>query len=97
MLKGKKLQFGDTIGLIGPSGAVREAGAVDQAIAYMRELGFKVKVGESAQAYRTSGSMADGEHWAALDPLPTQGGRMNFPLKAHSITTLVIPGTVQFR
>ena len=55
------------------------------------------KVGESAQAYRTSGSMANGEHWAALDPLPTQDGRMNFPLKAHSITTLVIPGTVQFR
>ncbi len=50
MLKGKKLQKGDTIGLIGPSGAVREEGAVDRAIAYMQELGFKVKVGESAHA-----------------------------------------------
>ena len=50
MLYGKKLKIGDTIGLIGPSGAVREEGAVDQAIAYMQELGFKVKVGESAHA-----------------------------------------------
>lgn len=50
MLYGKKLEFGDTIGLIGPSGTVREAGAVDAAIAYMQQLGFKVKVGESAHA-----------------------------------------------
>ena len=50
MLKGKKLEEGDTIGLIGPSGAVREAGAVDQAIEYMKSLGFQVKVGESAHA-----------------------------------------------
>ena len=50
MLYGKKLKIGDTIGLIGPSGAVREEGAVDQAIAYMQELGYKVKVGESAHA-----------------------------------------------
>ena len=50
MLCGKKLKFGDTIGLIGPSGAVRKEGAVDRAIAYMQEMGFKVKVGESAHA-----------------------------------------------
>lgn len=50
MLKGKKLKTGDTIGLIGPSGTVREAGAVDQAIAYIQQLGFKVKVGLSAHA-----------------------------------------------
>ena len=50
MLKGKKLQFGDTIGLIGPSGAVRKEGAVDRAIQYMKDLGFNVKVGESAHA-----------------------------------------------
>jgi len=50
MLYGKRLKIGDTIGLIGPSGTVREAGAVDQAIAYMKELGFRVKVGESAHA-----------------------------------------------
>ena len=50
MLKGKRLQFGDTIGLIGPSGAVRKEGAVDRAIQYMKDLGFNVKVGESAHA-----------------------------------------------
>lgn len=50
MLKGKRLKIGDTIGLIGPSGTVRTEGAVDRAIAYMQEQGFKVKVGESAHA-----------------------------------------------
>lgn len=50
MLKGKRLKPGDTIGLIGPSGTVREAGAVDQAIACMKEMGFRVRVGESAHA-----------------------------------------------
>ena len=50
MLKGKKLKFGDTIGLIGPSGAVRTEGAVDRAIQYMKDMGFSVKVGESAHA-----------------------------------------------
>ena len=50
MLKGKRLKFGDTIGLIGPSGAVRKEGAVDRAAAYMEEIGFRVKVGESAHA-----------------------------------------------
>lgn len=50
MLYGKKLKPGDTIGLIGPSGAVRKEGAVDRAIQYMQEMGFKVKVSESAHA-----------------------------------------------
>ena len=50
MLKGKRLKRGDTIGLIGPSGAVRKEGAVDRAIAYMQDMGVKVKVGESAHA-----------------------------------------------
>lgn len=50
MLKGKRLRQGDTIGVIGPSGAVRTEGAVDAAVAYMKELGFNVKLGESANA-----------------------------------------------
>lgn len=50
MLKGKKLQTGDTIGLIGPSGAVRTEGAVERAIEYAQGLGFQVKLGESAHA-----------------------------------------------
>ena len=50
MLKGKRLSVGDTIGLVGPSGAVRTEGAGDRAIAYMEQLGFRVKVGESAHA-----------------------------------------------
>ncbi len=50
MIKPKKLQFGDTIGVIGPSGACREADAVEQGAAFAQSLGFKVKLGESATA-----------------------------------------------
>ena len=50
MLRGKKLRPGDTIGMIGPSGTVREAGAVDAAIRYMEEMGYRVKAGRSAHA-----------------------------------------------
>ena len=48
MLKGKRLKPGDTIGIIGPSGAVRQAGAVDRAVEFAKGLGFRVKLGESA-------------------------------------------------
>lgn len=51
MLKGKRLQKGDTIGIIGPSGAVRREGAVDRAAEYAKGLGFNVKLGESANAH----------------------------------------------
>ena len=45
----KKLKFGDTIGLIAPSGAVRTSGAVARAVEETKRMGFKVKLGESAQ------------------------------------------------
>jgi len=47
MLLGKKLQKGDTIGLIAPSGAVRAEGAIERAIAETERMGYRVKVGES--------------------------------------------------
>lgn len=50
MLYGKKLKFGDTVGLIAPSGAIRKEGAVDRAIAETERMGFRVKVGESCNA-----------------------------------------------
>ena len=50
MIKPKKLQFGDTIGIIGASGAVRVEGAVGRAVEYAKSMGFKVKLGESANA-----------------------------------------------
>ncbi|MBR5287843.1 MAG: LD-carboxypeptidase [Clostridia bacterium] len=50
MIKPKKLQFGDTIGIIGASGAVRVEGAVGRAVEYAKSLGFNVKLGESANA-----------------------------------------------
>ena len=49
---GRKLERGGTIGLIGPSGAVRTADAIDRAIAETERMGFRVKRGESCgQAY----------------------------------------------
>lgn len=48
MIYGKKLKFGDTLGLIAPSGAVRAEGAIARAVAETERMGFKVKLGESA-------------------------------------------------
>lgn len=48
MIYGKKLKFGDTLGFIAPSGAVRTEGAIERAVAETERMGFKVKLGESA-------------------------------------------------
>lgn len=47
MLLGRKLQKGDTIGLIAPSGAVRKEGAIERAIEETKRMGYNVKIGES--------------------------------------------------
>ena len=47
MIYGKKLKFGDTIGLIAPSGAMRTEGAIERAVAETERMGFRVKLGES--------------------------------------------------
>jgi len=44
---GRQLKKGDTIGLVGPSGAIRTAGALEKSVAMVEEMGFKVKLGES--------------------------------------------------
>ena len=48
MKYGKKLKFGDTIGLLAPSGAMRTEGAIERAVEETKRMGFKVKLGESA-------------------------------------------------
>lgn len=48
MIYGKRLKFGDTIGFVAPSGAVRTEGAIERAVAETQRMGFKVKLGESA-------------------------------------------------
>ncbi len=48
MKYGKKLKFGDTLGFIAPSGAVRTEGAIERAVEETLRMGFKVKLGESA-------------------------------------------------
>jgi len=50
MLKGKKLRKGDTIGFIGPSGAVRVEGAIERAKAEAERMGYRVKLGKSCGA-----------------------------------------------
>ena len=49
MIYGKKLKFGDTLGLIAPSGAVRQEGAIERAVKETERMGFRVKLGESAR------------------------------------------------
>lgn len=51
MLKGKKLQFGDTIGFIAPSGVIREEGAIERAGEAAERMGFKVKFGASSHGH----------------------------------------------
>lgn len=48
MIYGKKLKFGDTLGFIAPSGAVRTEGAIERAVEETKRMGFNVKLGESA-------------------------------------------------
>ncbi len=48
MIYGKKLKFGDTLGFIAPSGAVRTEGAIEKAVQETERMGFKVKLGISA-------------------------------------------------
>lgn len=48
MIYGKKLKFGDTLGFIAPSGAVRTEGAIERAVKETERMGFKVMLGESA-------------------------------------------------
>lgn len=50
MLKGKKLCKGDTIGFIGPSGAVRIDGAIERAKLETERMGYRVKLGKSCGA-----------------------------------------------
>lgn len=50
MLKGKKLGKGDTIGFIGPSGAVRIEGAIERAKLEAERMGYHVKLGRSCGA-----------------------------------------------
>ena len=46
------------------------------------------------QAFRTSGSMADGEHWAPVTGITAADKRVVAPLKANSITTLILHCTL---
>jgi len=48
------------------------------------------QLGASAKVIRTSGSMAEGEHWAQLGDLPISSSSLNIPLAPNSITTLVL-------
>ena len=49
-------------------------------------------MGAIARVIRTSGSMAEGEHWASLADIPLTGKALSAPLKGNSITTFIISG-----
>ena len=49
-------------------------------------------IGDAVTVIRTSGSSADGEQWAELDPIYTYDTGFSAELKANSITTYVLDG-----
>lgn len=61
-----------------------------------REVTFDLSsfaaVGDTARVIRTSGSMADGEHWASLADVPLSGKALTAPLRGNAITTFIISG-----
>ena len=50
------------------------------------------KIGSKVDVVRTSGSNSDGEKWAELEPISTNGKNFSCILKANSITTYIVEG-----
>lgn len=50
MNKPKAVKPGDTLGLVGPSGAIRTDDGLERAIKVLKDFGYNVKVGASAGA-----------------------------------------------
>ena len=49
-------------------------------------------IGKTAQQIRTSGSLADGEHWTQLEDIKMDKTGLFTSLKANSVTTFIIEG-----
>ena len=49
-------------------------------------------VGKNVSVIRTSGSVSNGEKWAQLSPISTNGKGFNAKLKANSVATFIIEG-----
>ena len=49
-------------------------------------------VGSSVKVIRTSGTVSDGEKWAELEPITTEGKGFTASLKANSVTTYIVEG-----
>jgi len=63
-VKAKRLAAGDTIGLVAPASPA-EASKVEKAVAYLENLGYKVKAGESV--YSSMGYLAGSDELRACD------------------------------
>lgn len=50
------------------------------------------EIGDSVQVIRTRGSMANGEHWADIGDIKTQGSGFSAELAAQSVTTYIVEG-----
>jgi len=57
--------------------------------------GSAVAPGAEIQSIRTSGSIADGEHWAALPSLYAAKGGFSAALAPYSVTTFLIPASLR--
>lgn len=75
--------------------AVNAGGAEKTVRADLSAFGPAVAAGSEVQAVRTSGSLADGEQWAALPALVTDESGFSAVLPPYSVTTFLIPETAQ--
>lgn len=65
LIKPRALEFGDTIGVIAPASPPKEARYIDPAIAALKTMGFKVKLGSAAR--KRTGFLAGSDHERADD------------------------------
>lgn len=56
------------------------------------DLSSFTAVGKNVSVIRTSGSVSNGEKWAQLSPISTNGKKFNAKLKANSVTTFIVEG-----
>ena len=61
-------------------------------VEYFFDLSQFKTIGKTAQQIRTSGSLADGEHWAQLEDIKMDKTGLFTSLKANSVTTFIIEG-----
>ncbi len=81
----------------------RDSGAIkivainlsDESASYEFDLSAFTQTGDSAEVIRTSGSIAEGEHWANLGTVEVKDKAFTYDLAPNSVTTFVIDNNAE--